>query len=97
MEVGSKVVCIDDSRDIKTIKTHPSWVREGETYIVRAVEGSLDLEVRILLEELSNPSIYISQLGGYAEPGFAGRRFMPYEDYILHGTKENEEVEQITI
>ena len=97
MKQGSKVVCIDDSRDERSINTHKFWVTEGEIYTVRSVEGSLSAETRVLLEEIKNPSLYFPELGGYAEPGFAGRRFMPYEDYVLGNVMENEKIEELSL
>ena len=84
MNVGDKVVCVDDvpGKEIK-MSLFPNWVKEGETYTVRAVEGSFGNGERVLLEELRNPSVFFPELGGKTEPGFAGKRFMPYEDFIM--------------
>ncbi len=68
----------------------PNWVQEGQTYHIRRVE---DMGRRILLDEISNPPIYIESLMGNVEPGFSKKRFANYEDYILGNIRE-EEMEQ---
>jgi hypothetical protein len=84
MNVGDKVVCVDDSiNPMANIEMFPNWVTEGSTYTIRAKEGSLTGDVRILVEELENVIAYNQELGGKVEAGFAQRRFVPWDDYIL--------------
>jgi hypothetical protein len=94
MTVGDKVVCVDDTvRPPVQIELFPNWVVEGDTYTIRTIEGSFDSEPRILVNELRNPSAYFEELGGKVEPGFSGKRFVPYEDYILSNAI-GEEIEE---
>ena len=84
MNVGDKVVCIDDSVNPKVnMKMFPNWVVEGETYTVRRLEGAFGSEKRVLLEELKNPVSYFPELMGSVEPGFSARRFVSYDEYIM--------------
>jgi hypothetical protein len=88
MKPGDKVICIDASKE-KTISYNvfKNWIVEQEKYTVRRVEGG----GRILLEEVTNPPVYVASVFGKVEPGFAKKRFANYEDYILGKTEENEE------
>lgn len=98
MNVGDKVVCIDDSVNPRVnMKLFPNWVIEGEIYTVRRVEGSFGTEPRILLDELRNPINFFPELGGKAEPGFAGRRFVPYDDYVLANSAVEEIKEEVSL
>lgn len=93
MRAGEKVICVNDTVDPKVnMSLFPNWVKQGESYIVRRLEGSLTGERRVLLEEVKNPSAYFPELGGNTEPGFAAKRFVPYEDFIL-GNYVEEEIE----
>ena len=92
MKVGSKVVCINAKKDDASREFFVSWVEEGQTYTVRRCEGSLHQGQRILLDEISNPPIYVKELFGSMEPGFAAKRFVSYEDYVLSNAV-SEEVE----
>lgn len=80
MMVGSKVICVDDSKNPNTdYSMFSQWVTDGEKYTVRRFETG----GRVLLEEISNPSTYFPSLYGKAEPGFNKKRFVDYEQYIL--------------
>lgn len=83
MNIGDKIVCVDDSVNTKVIHHFSNWVTEGEIYTVRRIEGSLTSDRRVLLDEVRNQKIFFSELGGSAEPGFAARRFVPYDEYIM--------------
>lgn len=98
MNIGDKVVCIDDSITPQVkISLFPNWVEEGETYTVRSIEGSFGTEPRILLDELRNPIDFFPELGGKAEPGFAGRRFVPYDDFVLANSAVEEIKEEVSL
>ena len=87
MNVGEKVVCVDDKMTPQVIpEFFPNWIKEGESYTVRAREGSMGTDMRILLEEISNPSQYFPELGGKTEPGFSQRRFVPYSEFVIGET-----------
>ena len=93
MNVGDKVVCVDDSINPKVnMDMFPNWVKEGQTYTIRRKEGSLTGSTRILVEELRNKVGYNPELGGSVEAGFAQRRFVPWDEYILSNSI-GEEVE----
>lgn len=98
MNTGDKVVCVDDSITPQVkIELFPNWVQEGETYTVRKVEGSFDAEPRVLLNEIRNPIAFFPQLGGSVEPGFAGKRFVPYDDYVMAESAVEEIKEELSL
>jgi len=76
INVGDRVVCIDDKhpKDFKP-EHYPNWVKEGETYHVRAVLNNDDIVPGILLREVVNPRIYIPLVNAIQEPAFAEWRF----------------------
>jgi hypothetical protein len=93
MQVGQRVVCIND--------TFESWVHEyfdqlpvkGQTYTIRAMTlgratlvGSEMAEVRLLLEELHNPPDPHHK--GGEELGFRSDRFAPLEELEDSATAE---------
>ena len=96
MGPGDKVICVDDSINSQVDMTlFPTWVKEGETYTVRAIEGSLTGARRVLLEEISNPSAYFPELHGKAEPGFNQKRFADWSTHVLQTSiGETVEVEE---
>ena len=74
------LLCVDDSRGPGS-EYFETWVKEGEKYSIRRLEGSMDPnERRVLLNEIKNPKIKIAALGSYAEPGFALRRFVEIDE-----------------
>lgn len=91
MKVGSKVVCIDDKRNGDST-FFQNWIESGETYTIRRSEGSIHQGPRVLLDEVVNTPVYVSQLGGKVEPGFSTKRFVSYEDYVM-GNLAEESVE----
>lgn len=96
MNVGDKVVCVNDRKTPQVNSAlFPNWVKEGETYTIRKVEGSTRNEVRVLLEEISNPPAYFPVVMGNVEPGFAQSRFVDWTEYIMGNVASQEaEVEQ---
>lgn len=98
MNVGEKVVCVDDKMTPQVNpEFFPNWIKEGESYTVRAREGSMGTDMRILLEEISNPSQYFPELGGKTEPGFAQRRFVDWSDFVLSENMEETVEEKLTV
>lgn len=74
------LLCVDDSKGPGS-EHFETWVVAGEKYTIRRLEGSLDPnQKRVLLKEIKNPKIKISELGSYAEPGFALRRFVEIDE-----------------
>jgi len=93
MSPGDEIICINSTKaDGVDYSMFPSWVKEGEKYTIRRIEGSVDAGKRILVDQLSNPKIPFPSLGGNVEPGFSIKRFANYEDYVM-GNVEEEELE----
>ena len=84
MNVGDKVICVDDSVGPQVdLNVFPTWVKEGDIYTVRALEGSLGGGRRVILEEIKNPSAYFPELMGKTEPGFNQKRFADLATHLL--------------
>jgi hypothetical protein len=94
MEIGQKVVCIDDK--IKPGKeefvriAYKNWIKEGNTYIVRDIFYNDDLVTGIVLKEVVNGPIPQPLLGGrWQEPAFRCDRFRELDEF-----EEEESVEE---
>jgi hypothetical protein len=78
-EVGERIVCIDDTIKMEmlfpVIDMYVNWVKKGRVYTVRAILHNDDIVVGILLEEISNPSVFIKLINREQEPAFATWRF----------------------
>jgi hypothetical protein len=87
MNVGSKVICVDDS--IKPGKlafvgyAYPNWIKEREVYTVREILPNDDIVPGIVLEEVVNPPLYVHILGREQEPAFRLTRFRELDDQEL--------------
>jgi hypothetical protein len=85
MQVGQRVVCINDTFEPWVFEYYDQTPVKGVTYTIRAVSlgratlvGSESAEVRLLLEELHNgPDPH--HVGG-DELGFRSDRFAPLEE-----------------
>jgi len=81
MKVGDKVICVDDSVKTGLLEfvgyAYPNWIKKDEIYTVREILPNDDIVPGILLEEVSNPEIYIHLLGKEQEPVFRLSRFAP--------------------
>ena len=73
--MATKLLCIDATPG-KGTSNFENWVVEGEVYTLRGTTGSLVNEVGVLLKEITNPPVFIQELGGRVEPNFARRRFV---------------------
>ena len=83
MKVGNKVICVNDTKEGNLdYSMFPNWIKEGEKYTIKRVEGSMTGVTRFLLEEIANPSVYFPSMMGKAEPGFSHKRFADYEEFI---------------
>lgn len=85
MQVGQRVVCINDTFDAWVHEYYDQLPVKGQVYTIRAVSlgraklvGSEIAEVRLLLEELHNPPDPHHQ--GGEELGFRSDRFAPLEE-----------------
>lgn len=92
MRVGQEVLCIDGTLNDRVMHYYQQWPVEGKIYTVKRIEGSLDGEPRVLLEEISNKPIYVEAIGGKAEPGFAASRFKPLVEDSAEYSESKEEV-----
>jgi hypothetical protein len=81
MNPKDRVVCIDDSFDIRVIRDFVCLPVLGEVYTIREIKFEPENNVyRVLLEEIENPPIPIDMYGGaLIEPGFSSKRFIPLE------------------
>ncbi len=96
MQVGQKVVCVDDRFPNPLAKYYTNLPVKGTTYTVRAVylgraimhgkAGASDGEIGILLVELKNPPDPRNKYG--QELGFNSIRFRPLDE--LKDSTENE-------
>jgi hypothetical protein len=93
-EVGDKVLCINDS--IKSemifpiINMYVNWVKKGKPYTVKEIYFNDDIVVGILLEEISNPAIFIKLINRMQEPAFATWRFEKRTSAQIEETNEAE-------
>ena len=92
MNVGEKVICIDD--DFSNIVNYDFTVfdelpRKGQEYIIRRRE-MWDGGTRLLLEEVRNPLLKDGILKGM-EPGFDSKRFAKPEVQVEVISEEVEE------
>ncbi len=100
MQVGQKVVCVDDSFPGPLAKYYVNLPVKGKTYTIRSVfigrrvmhttPGAADGEIGVLLQELINGPDPRNLHG--QELGFNSERFRPLEE--LETTTENEQAEE---
>ena len=76
-----KLLCVDDSRN-KGSEYFENWIKEGEVYTLRRMTGSLSGEQGALLNEVRNPSVFITALQGKTEPSFSIKRFAEVDDMM---------------
>ena len=99
MQVGQKVVCVDDRFPGPLAKYYTSLPVKGRTYTIRAVflgrgimhtkPGAADGEVGVLLKELLNGPDPRNKYG--QELGFNSMRFRPLEESETTEAQEQEE------
>lgn len=79
MEVGSKVVCIDDSIQEHLLnelfRDFEYWVKKDEEYTIREIDDNDGIVVSVLLEEIKNPIRYFKSIGRFKESSFKIDRF----------------------
>jgi hypothetical protein len=98
MQVGNKVVCIDDTFHPVVHASYFQLPRIDETYTIRAVYIGRGVEtpheIGLLLEELSNP-LQTLKGGATAELGFNAERFRLLDEMQVsrelehHGEKQD--------
>lgn len=84
----TRLLCINSERTPAS-KHFESWIEEGSVYTLRRYTGSLVGKQGVLLNELKNPSVYIQELAGRAEPSFSRDRFAEVDE--LMNVIENKE------
>ena len=94
MNVGQKVVCIDDSIKpeafLGTITNFQQWVKKDVVYTIRDILHNDDIVTGILLKEIVNKPVYIKLINREQEPAFATWRFRELEEEYLEETIEEE-------
>ena len=100
LKKGDKVVCVDDkvpdNMSVDSFNTiYQEWIKEGETYTIRATRNSFNGWFGVLLNEVTNPSVFMGALGGKTEPGFAEWRFRKIEEKEMEETVSKSKEEEI--
>lgn len=83
-----KLLCIRDAKS-PAAKHFVNWITEGEVYTVRRIEGSLHGPQRVLLVEVKNPPVFISEFAATMEPGWDLSRFVEVDDAMNLKEKES--------
>lgn len=77
--IGDRVACVDASMRPEAVdelkRTVPNWVIQDKKYTIRGFQENDGIALGLLLEEITNPLIYIPLLGRVQEPAFAEWRF----------------------
>ena len=77
--IGDRVVCVDDTISIEIGKAirrlMPNWVVKDQEYTIRGFQENDGIVLGILLEEITNPPVYIPIMGRIQEPAFTKSRF----------------------
>lgn len=81
--VGDEVICIDSAIKpemlMAVVNMYPNWVKKGRKYVIREISDNDGIVPGILLEELSNPKVYIKLIDRVQEPMFSFHRFTKAE------------------
>ena len=84
LQIGSKVICLNDSHEneFKGL-AFQNWVKKGQQYTIREIFDNNDIcECSVLLEEVTNPIVYIPVLGIEREPAFRITRFAEVNELV---------------
>lgn len=73
MQVGSIVVCVDDSFSGDALRQLKQIPTKNKQYMIREVMDRIDGSCGVLLEEIINPPR--ETIGGFLEPKFKSNRF----------------------
>jgi hypothetical protein len=93
MNVGQKVVCVDEAAPFHLRQHYTTWIKKGTIYVVRGVFLGVDYqssnpgEVGVYLLGIHNP---LSNVAPYPERGFNAQRFRPIEENKDLVTKKEE-------
>ncbi len=79
MNIGSKVICINDTIDADKIeeikKDFENWIKKDTVYTIRAILNNDGIVTGVLLEEVHNFPKFFKLLNRFQEPAFATWRF----------------------
>jgi hypothetical protein len=102
MQIGQRVVCINDTFEPWVHEYYDQLPTKGQTYTIRAVTlgrgtlvGSELAEVKLLLEELHNPPDPHHK--GSDELGFRSDRFAPLEELETSEAAEYAEEKHLSV
>lgn len=96
MQVGDKVVCIDDSVSPQKMhvifRLYTQWLKKDKEYTIREVVDNDGIVTGLLLEEVVNPLFFESVLlKRFIEPAFATWRFRKVQTQKQTNVQEEEE------
>ena len=102
MQVGQRVACINDTFEPWVHEYYDQLPTKGQTYTIRSMSlgrgtlvGSEMAEVKLLLEELHNPTDPHHK--GGEELGFRSDRFAPLEELEDDATAEAEAEKHLSV
>lgn len=77
VEIGTRVVCVDDRFDSRSIAIIPNRPKKDLVYTIREIFEHPEVgAIGVLLDEISNPDL-LHQKGHLFEPTFSINRFVP--------------------
>jgi len=95
MRPGTRVICIDDSMnpDVASWQPRycPNWVKLDQKYTIREFDDNDGIVDGVLLEEITNPILYLPKWNRVIEPRFAAWRFRELEDDQVEETVTSKE------
>lgn len=102
IRIGDEVICVDDTIKPEAFNMvcfrFKIWIKKDKKYIVRDIFENDGIVTGILLEGISNPTVFIPLLKRMQEPAFAIWRFVKLRSaYMIQEEKESESVEEIEI
>lgn len=86
MEVGQKVVCVDDSVSSPELMwsvmlNFQQWIKKDVTYTIREILNNDDIVIGVLLKEIVNKPVYIKLIDKTQEPAFGAFRFRELDEF----------------
>lgn len=98
MDIGTKVICIDDSipahLDMEIFKKEfPNWVKKDEKYTIRDIFYNNNIVTSIVVKELKNPILFFpGTINRSQEASFRITRFRELDENEI----EEEELEVVS-
>ena len=86
MEIGQKVVCVDDSVSSPELMwsvmlNFQQWIKKDVTYTIREILNNDDIVIGVLLKEIVNKPVYIKLIDKTQEPAFGAFRFRELDEF----------------